>query len=182
MSVIPSIDLHPDALPGKGPEGALMALRAFLENALRAGHREVRIITGVGTRGDGTPRLRHRVETEVLSGFALKIESQAYEQNGAVIRLRLKTTVQRPSAAYLRAKVLEDDQVRIVKREERYELCWQRLDMAKEYLDENNLRKARLKLNQVARELGCLEIKGPPARQLLLLMSQQLESVLKALD
>src|SRR5262245_53063878 len=87
---IPSIDLHPEAVPGSGPEAALLAARGFLEGCLRRGDRDARLITGLGLRGDGTPRLRSRVESEVLPAFHARIESQHYEQHGAVIRLRLK--------------------------------------------------------------------------------------------
>jgi hypothetical protein len=148
----PFIDLHPDKLRGSGPEGALLACRNFLDEALRRGHKKVRIITGLGIHGDGSPRLRSRVEKEVLGAFFARIESQHYEQGGAVILLELKTGVSKPDKNYLAKSKKEAERQGYVKREERLMVALERLEAAGLYLDEGDLRRARLKLNQVLRE------------------------------
>jgi len=154
MNKIPSIDLHPENMPGDGPEGALRACRAFIDQALRAGHKQVRIITGLGTRGDGTPRLRSRVENDVLAGYFQSIEQQAYEQGGAVIKLWLKPPISKPGGAYLRQSRRQEERSQVAVREERLMVGWDRLGAAETALDEGDLRRCRLKLNQLAREFG----------------------------
>lgn len=182
MPVIPSIDLHPDAIPGNGPEAALLALRRFLDHCLSSGHREVRVITGLGARGDGTPRLRQRVESEVLPGYALRIEDQHYEQGGAVIRLRLNPAPARPDPRAMREREREAASFRLAEAEERLELCWQRLEAAKDYLAENELRKCRIKHNQIVRQLGLEELSGPADAKLLGARLAQAEVRLRDLD
>jgi hypothetical protein len=154
MNSVPSIDLHPDKIGGDGPEFALAACRSFLERCLRAGAREVRIITGLGLRGDGTPRLRTRVEQEILGAYVRQIEQQSYEQGGAVIHLWLKPTVQKPGPAWQRQQRRAHERARQLEREERILVAQDRLRLAEEALESGDLRRARLKLNQVAKEFG----------------------------
>lgn len=153
MNSIPTIDLHPDKIAGDAHD-AVRACRAFLDKALAAGHRQVRIITGLGLRGDGTPRLRNRVEAEVLGGFHSHIEHSAYEQGGAVIKLWLKASAQKPTAASKRQQRHVDERLAVAGREERFMVGWDRLRAADLAMDEGDLRRCRLKLNQVAREFG----------------------------
>lgn len=141
-------------MPGEGPEAALRALRAFLDQSLKAGHKQVRIITGLGTRGDGTPRLRSRVENDVLPGYFQSIEQQAYEQGGAVIKLWLKSHTVKPAGAYLRHSRREQERSQVAVREGRLMVAWDRLDAAEQALEEGDLRRCRLKLNQLAKEFG----------------------------
>ena len=154
MPQIPSIDLHPEKVPGDGPEAALRACRQFLDQCLRAGHRQARIITGVGLRGDGTARLRTRVEQEVLGAYFSQIEQQAYEQGGAVIKLWLRSQQQKPAASWHRQQRQRQERSQVAGREERLLVAGDRLDAAWDALDEGDLRRCRLKLNQVAREFG----------------------------
>ena len=148
----PFIDLHPDKLRGSGPESALLACRNFLDEALKRGHKKVRIITGLGIHGDGSPRLRSRVEKEVLSAFYARIEAQHYEQGGAVILLELKTGLSKPGKNYLAKSKKEAEHLGYIKREERLMVALERLEAAEAYLEEGDLRRARLKLNQILRE------------------------------
>src|SRR5258708_927558 len=103
----PFIDLHPGKIRGSGPETALLACRQFLEKSLHRGHTQVRIITGLGLHGDGSPRLRSRIESEVLPGFHSRILSQSYEQGGAVIRLELAKSPDRVHPQYLKKSARE---------------------------------------------------------------------------
>lgn len=160
MSSAPSIDLHPEKIRGDGPEAALTACRAFLDRALKAGHRQVRIITGVGLRGDGTARLRTRVEQEVLSAYFSHIEQQQYEQNGAVIRVWLRAQAQKPSTAWKRHQRRHLEQAVMVGREERLLVGFDRLDAAEQAFEEGDWRRCRLKLNQVAKEFGLEVVEG----------------------
>jgi DNA-nicking Smr family endonuclease len=152
MNGVPSIDLHPEKIRGNGPEAALLACRSFLDRALAAGHRQVRIITGLGLRGDGTPRLRQRVEDEVLSAYFSRIEQRSYEQGGAVIRVWLKAQAQAPSAAWKRQERKAAEQQAVAGREERLLVAYDRLEAAETALEEGDLRRLRLKVNQVAKE------------------------------
>jgi hypothetical protein len=154
MNDVPSIDLHPDKIRGSGPEAAIRACRDFLDRSLRAGHRELRIITGVGLRGDGTPRLRTRVEEEVLGAYYRQIEQQSYEQGGAVIHLWLKPQVQTPSKTWQREQRHQDERRQVAGREERLLVAWDRLALAEEAYEDGDLRRCRLKLNQLAKEFG----------------------------
>ena len=154
MASVPTLDLHPDQLPGKGPEAAIQAARNFLDRSLKAGHRELRLITGLGLHGDGTPRLRSRIEQDVLPAYFRHIEQQSYEQGGAVIHLWLKAAAQKPSAAHLRHERKKSERQSVAIREERLEVSYQRLEAAEDFLEEGDLKKVRLKLNQVARDLG----------------------------
>jgi hypothetical protein len=154
MNNVPSIDLHPEKIGGQGPEAALMACRAFLDRSLKAGHRQVRIITGVGLRGDGTPRLRTRVEEEVLGAYFSSIEQRSYEQGGAVIKLWLKAGAPTVTSAWKRHARQQQAKVHLAGREERLMIAQDRLDAAEDALDEGDLRRCRLKLNQVAKEFG----------------------------
>jgi Smr domain len=156
-----SIDLHPDRIPGSGPEAALMACRNFLDKALAAGHRRVRIITGLGLRGDGTPRLRSRVEQEVLPGYLSRIEQTGYEQGGAVIVVWFKPGGGKPSAAWTRHERRHVERRDLADREERFMVGWERLEAAQTALEEGDLRRCRLKLNQVAKEFGFEPAEGP---------------------
>jgi transcriptional antiterminator Rof (Rho-off) len=161
MPPINSIDLHPDQVPGQGPEAAVRAARAFLDRALKAGFREVRLITGVGLRGDGTPRLRARIEQDVLPAYFRYIEQQSYEQGGAVIKLWLKGGAQVPTAAHAKHERKKNERQAVAVREERLEIAYQRLEAAEDFFEENDLKKVRLKLNQVARDLGWDVKEGP---------------------
>ncbi len=154
MASVSSIDLHPDQLPGQGPEAAIRAARNFLDRSLKAGQREVRLITGVGLRGDGTPRLRSRIEADVLPAYFRYIEQQSYEQNGAVIHLWLKPMAQKASAAHVRHERKKAERQQVAVREERLEIAYERLDAAEAFLEEGDLKKVRIKLNQVARDLA----------------------------
>jgi hypothetical protein len=160
MSAIPSIDLHPDQVRGSGPEAAILACRAFLDRSLKAGFREVRLITGVGMRGDGTPRLRGRIESDVLPGYFRYIEQQAYEQQGAVIHLWLKPTAQKASGTYVKHQRHRDEREKVTHREQRLEVAYQRLELAEDAFEEGDWRRVRLKLNQVAREFGWPLVEG----------------------
>lgn len=153
MAETPFIDLHPDKISGTGPETALLACRHFLGEALKRGWKEVRIITGIGIHGDGTPRLRSRVEKDVLSGFSSFIDSQHYEQGGAVIHLFLLPPAQIPDKCYQRKHTKELEHKRYIAKEERFLVAWERYEAAEIYFDEGDLRRARLKLNQISREL-----------------------------
>lgn len=152
MAEIPFIDLHPDKIRGTGPETALLACREFISNSLLRGHRSLRIITGLGIHGDGTPRLRSRVEQEVLGGFHSQIESRSYEQGGAVIRLELKSGFARQGKEHQTKAQKELQHKAYVRREERLMVAFERLEAAEGYFDEGDFRKCRLKLNQVLRE------------------------------
>jgi hypothetical protein len=154
MALPPSIDLHPENIPGSGPEAALRACRSFLDKALKSGHREVRIITGVGLRGDGTPRLRQRVEQEVLAGFYRFVEQTSYEQGGAVIHVWLRAVDQKPTTAWVRHQRHLAERSQVADREERLGIAYDRLDQAEAAFEEGDFRRCRLKLNQVAREFG----------------------------
>jgi hypothetical protein len=161
MNSIPSIDLHPDAIGGTGPESALRACRAFLDKSIKAGHRQVRIITGLGLRGDGTPRLRTRVEQEVLGAYFSYIDQQDYEQGGAVIRLWLKATIQTPTTAWKRHQRRSVDRKDLAVKEERLMVAYDRLEAAEDAFEEGDWRRCRLKLNQVAKEFGWPTAEGP---------------------
>lgn len=154
MASVSSIDLHPDQLPGQGPEAAIRAARNFLDRSLKAGQREVRLITGVGLRGDGTPRLRSRIEQDVLPAYFRYIEQQSYEQNGAVIHLWLRPMAQKASSAHVRHERKKAERQQVAVREERLEVSYQRLEAAEDFFEEGDLKKVRIKLNQVARDLG----------------------------
>lgn len=161
MASVSSIDLHPDQLPGKGPEAAVQAARNFLDRSLKAGQREVRLITGVGLRGDGTPRLRNRIEQDVLPAYFRYIEQQSYEQNGAVIHLWLKPMAQKATSAHVRHERKKAERRELAVREGRLEIAYQRLEAAEDLLEEGDLKKVRIKLNQVARDLGWPLQEGP---------------------
>lgn len=154
MSKVPSIDLHPDKIRGDGPESALRACRDFLDRSIRAGHRQVRIITGVGLHGDGTARLLTRVEQEVLGAYFSQIEQQQHEQSGAVIRVFLKGQGQKPSTAWHRHQRHHLEQNVKAGREERLMVGFDRLEAAEQAFAESDWRRCRLKLNQVAKEFG----------------------------
>jgi len=171
----PEIDLHPQAMPGQGPDQALAACRSFLEAVQAAGHAEARVITGLGLHGDGTPRLRQRVEREVLSPLAMRISATHYEQGGAVIRIEFKKAPARPSARHLRALGQQASLQKRIQNEERLLVAWDRLDAAWEALDLNDLRRARLKANQLLRELF-------PGRTVLAADADALEHFLKEVE
>lgn len=152
MPDIPFIDLHPDRIRGTGPETALLACRQFVDDCLKRGQRDLRIITGLGIHGDGSPRLRMRVEREVLSVFYAQIESQQYEQGGAVIRLTLKKAGMKPGKTYQKKFEKEREHKNFVRREERLLVAIERWEAASGYFDEGDLRRCRLKLNQIVRE------------------------------
>jgi hypothetical protein len=182
MTPINSIDLHPDQVPGQGPEAAIRAARAFLDRALKAGAREVRLITGLGMRGDGTPRLRGRIEQDVLPAYFRHIEQQGYEQGGAVIHLWLKATAQKPTPAHARHERRKNERLSVAVREERLEISYQRLEAAEVFLEENDLKKVRLKLNQVARDLQWPLIEGSLSAERAVQALDDAWSRLKALD
>ncbi len=154
MADIPFIDLHPDKIPGTGPEEALGACRRFLDEALRKGWRQVRIITGIGIHGDGSPRLRSRVEREILGSFYMSIAAQHYEQGGAVILLELHPPKPARGGRELRNLAKEKEHQGFVEREERVMVALERFEAAENYLQEGDLRRARLKVNQILREFA----------------------------
>lgn len=182
MDSIPSIDLHPEAVGGQGPEQALRACRDFLDRSLRAGHKQVRLITGLGLRGDGTPRLRNRVEREVLGSYSSCIEQRAYEQGGAVIRLWLKAPPAGPSMAWRRQQRRQAERRDLAQREERLMVAWDRLQLAEDAWEEGDLRRCRLKLNQVAREFGWPSAEGPLDPQAAARLLDQHRERLNAMD
>jgi hypothetical protein len=153
MAETPFIDLHPDKIGGESAESALLACRRFLDEALRRGWKDVRLITGIGIHGDGTPRLRSRVEREVLGAYYESIESQHYEQGGAVIRLFLRPPQVAPGPRYQRKLAKEREHKDYVRREERFQVAWERYEAAELYYEEGDYRRARLKLNQISKEL-----------------------------
>ena len=182
MNAVPSIDLHPEKMGGNGPDAAVRACRSFLDKALKAGHRQVRIITGLGLRGDGTPRLRQRIEDSVLPGYARHIEQTAYEQGGAVIKVWLKAQAGPLTGAWHRHQRRHAERRQLAEREERYMVAWDRLDAAEAALDEGDLRRARLKLNQVAREFGWPLAEGALAEEAAWRMLEELDERLSRLD
>jgi hypothetical protein len=183
MTSINSIDLHPDQVQGQGPEAAIRAARAFLDKALKAGQREVRLITGLGMRGDGTPRLRSRIEQDVLPAYYRHIEQQGYEQGGAVIHLWLKPPAQKITPTHAKHERHKAERKEVAVREERLEIAYGRLDAAEEFLEEGDLKKVRIKLNQVARDLGWPVLEGPLVnREGAVLALDQAWDKLKALD
>jgi hypothetical protein len=156
---VPTLDLHPEFFPRspKGPEEALVAAREFLQTQSRTGVREARLITGLGLHGDGTPRLRRRVEREVLPGLHHLIEEVQHAQGGAVLRVFFKKPSHQGEAQ--RKKVAEEHRHRhFVQKQERLMVGQQRLDLAWRYLEEGDLRRARLKVNQLCREHGTAEV------------------------
>jgi hypothetical protein len=171
MPDIPTIDLHPSKVGGKNADLPIFLARSFLLEALAKGLRDVRIITGLGIHGDGTPRLRSRVEREVLLPLATKIRSQHYEQGGAVIRLELEAEAPKPGSSYYRQQERQQQLKSLIGRESRFLIAEERLEAANAYLDEGDLRRCRLKLNQILREY----FPGEP------LLGAQLESLEKGL-
>lgn len=182
MNPLPFIDLHPESVGGGGPEAALRACRAFLDRSLKAGHRQVRIVTGLGLRGDGTPRLRTRVEQEVLGAYFSYIEQQDYEQGGAVIKLSLKPPAQKPSTAWQRHERRHAERREVAGREERIMVAYDRLEAAEDALEEGDLRRCRLKANQVAREFGGGVVEGVLAEEAAGPLLDALWSKVKELD
>ncbi len=169
---IPDIDLHPQALPGAGPQEALAACREFLERCWRKGAAECRVITGRGLHGDGTPRLRQRVEREVLPLFRDRLSSTALEQQGAVILLRFRKRDTSSHPAYQAGLSRERDRSEMARREERLGVARQRFDQAWAMVEEEDWRRARLKVNQLLKEF----LPGEP------LVSGDLASIRAALD
>jgi hypothetical protein len=96
--------------------------------------------------------LRARVEQDVLSRFFSRIEQQAYEQNGAVIRVWFKASTHKPSNAWLRHQRQEKELISRSVEEERLMVGFERLESAELAMDDGDWRRCRLKLNQVARE------------------------------
>jgi hypothetical protein len=147
------IDLHPEKIQGARPENALAACREFLQECIRQQAFEARIITGLGLHGDGTPRLRNRVEREVLPSFQPHFRAVGLEQGGAVIHVWFQSQASTsPKQQALLAK--ERSHQDWVKKQERLMVAWQRLRQAQDYLLEDDLRRARLKANQVLKELA----------------------------
>jgi hypothetical protein len=179
MAETPFIDLHPDKISGSGPETALLACRRFLDEALRRGWKEVRIITGIGIHGDGTPRLRSRVEKDVLSSFSSYIDSQHYEQGGAVIHLFLLPPAPLPDKRYQRKHSKELEHKRFIAKEERLLVALERFEAAEVYFDEGDFRRARLKLNQIMKELfpGLAQVEATQTS-----IGQALRSLKKQID
>lgn len=181
MADIPFIDLHPDKIRGSGPETALLACRQFLEQALMRGNRDIRIITGLGIHGDGSPRLRSRVEREVLGGFASCIVSQHYEQGGAVIRLELQPAPIQQGKKYKKRSEKEREHKSFLEREERLMVALERYESAQAYLDDGDLRRCRLKLNQIAKEffteLGAFEADDDALRQGLRVIKKKIDAL-----
>lgn len=152
MRNIPEIDLHPGAQGGPDSDSAVRACRLFIDKQRRSGFREMRIITGMGVRGDGTPRLRSRIEKDVLPPYSLQLEQLSYEQGGAVIRLCFKTILATTSSAQKRNHAKDSEHKLLISREERFQVTESRLDLVRQYLSENEIRKAAIKLNQVVKE------------------------------
>ena len=151
---VPEIDLHPEVVPGNGPDAAVMLCREFVDNCLKAGFREIRIITGGGKRGTGEPRLRSHIEKRVLAGYFSQIEYTGYEQSGAVIRVRFFPQKMPSTSAYKRKQTAQMEKQRDKKKKERLLISINRLELAKKYVRENNIRLARIKLNQIFNEYG----------------------------
>ena len=152
MASIPSIDLHPDKVGGRDSDHAVRKCRLFIEKTRRSGIREMRVITGVGIRGDGTPRLRSRIEKDVLPAYAMDLEETIHEQGGAVLLLRFKAVEWRPTAPERRhnRRFVETQDLEL--KSERWELSISRIQQAREYLEINEIRRARIKVNQVIKE------------------------------
>jgi len=131
----------------------LAACRYFLQECIRQQAFEARIITGLGLHGDGTPRLRTRVEREVLPAFQSYLKAIALEQGGAVIHVWFQSQARIcPKQQALLEK--ERSHQGWVKKQERLMVAWQRYRQAQGYLLEDDLRKAKLKANQVLKELA----------------------------
>jgi len=156
------IDLHPGKIHGDRPETALAACRNFLRECLCQQAFEARIITGLGLHGDGTPRLRTRVEAEVLPGFKHAIEATALEQGGAVIHVWFKPQEAKLSHSQLAKAQKERDNKQRLVREERLMVATSRYKQAQEAYLEDDLRKAKLKVNQFLREFHPEE---PPCQE-----------------
>jgi len=153
MKKILEIDLHPEKIHGSRPENALAACRDFLQECVRQQAFEARIITGLGLHGDGTPRLRMRVEKEVLPSFRPYFKATALEQGGAVIHVWFES---QPSSSPKQQALAERERSHQgwVKRQERLMVSWQRYRQAQDHLFEDDLRRAKLKANQVLKELA----------------------------
>src|SRR3954463_9633818 len=151
---VPTLDMHPEFFPSspRGPEAALAACRQFLREQWEAGRREVRLVTGLGLHGDGTPRLRLRVEREVLPAFHEIIETVQHEQQGAVLRISFKKPPSPGGDKQVRHLKKEDDRRRFILSQDRIMVPRQRFEQAWACLEEDDLRRARLKVNQVLRE------------------------------
>jgi hypothetical protein len=152
MRELPTIDLHPQVLPASTPEIALAAAREFLRLQLQKRQAGARLITGLGLHGDGTPRLRRRVEQEVLPAFSDRIQEVSLEQKGAVLRV---TFVKYDSSASRSHQLNLQEENRLRQRaatEENLMVGGQRLDQARVYLEEGDLRRTRLKVGQLLRD------------------------------
>lgn len=155
MAAVPTLDMHPEFFPSsKGPDTALAACRRFLLEQWEAGRKEARLVTGLGLHGDGTPRLRLRVEREILPAFHDQVEHVELEQGGAVLRVIFKKRPQ-PGGDRQDSHVRKEAaQRRFVFEQERLMVARQRVEQAWACLDEDDLRRARLKVNQLLREFG----------------------------
>ena len=94
------------------------------------------------------------MEQEVLPGYLSRIEQTGYEQDGAVLVLWLKAAAARPGGAHTRHERQHRERLDVADREERFMVGFERLESAGTALDEGDLRRCRLKLNQVGREFG----------------------------
>jgi hypothetical protein len=106
-----------------------------------------------------------RVERDVLPAFFSQIEFQQYEQGGAVIRLGFKPGLAKPDRNAQRHHARLMEQEAYIRREERVMVALDRLEAASGYFDEGDLRRCRLKLNQICREFFPHEALCGPDRE-----------------
>ncbi len=66
----------------------------------------------------------------------------------------LKASSQKPTAAHARHERKKHERQAVAIREERLEIAYERLEAAESFLEEGDLKKVRIKLNQVARDLA----------------------------
>jgi hypothetical protein len=182
MKKIPEIDLHPEKIQGTRPENALAACRNFLQECVRQQAFEARIITGFGLHGDGTPRLRMRVEREVLPSFQSYFKATGLEQGGAVIHVWFQNMAPKSSPKELARLEKERNHRDWVKKEERLMVAWQRYHQAQDYFLEDDLRRARLKVNQVLKELFPNEAQCQEDNASLRAALKRLQDLLEALE
>ncbi len=181
MKKVLEIDLHPEKVQGSRPENALAVCKTFLQECIRQQAFEARIITGLGLHGDGTPRLRLRVEREVLPSFQGYFRATGLEQGGAVIHVWFQNQARsspREQARLAKERSHQD----WVKKQERLMVAWQRYRQAQDYFLEDDLRRARLKANQVLKEFFPEEPLGQEDNESLRAALKRIRELLEALE
>jgi hypothetical protein len=148
------IDLHPEKTKTEYKSQVLVMCRQFLKRCIEAGASQCRVITGHGLRSDGyRGRLRSAVEDEVLPLFYNHIKEVVIEQQGAVLRIYFKKSSKPPNALWLKRWQQQQEKNQNIKEKEQQKLTRDRLEQALDYYDENDLRRCRLKVNQILKSL-----------------------------